>query len=63
MVPAFDPAFTPRSTSFRGVLMNSVSTPALAAHGFPMAPPSLTQADIAAMHEPYGMLPGKVEIL
>lgn len=45
----FDPAFAPRSTTVRGVLLNSTSMPALLSHGVEIVPAPVTMADLRGL--------------
>lgn len=45
----YDPAFAPRSTTMKGVMLNSVSAPALLSHGVEVVPAPVTMDDLRGM--------------
>lgn len=44
----YDPAFVPRSTTIRGVLLNSTSMPALLSHGVAIVPAPVSLEEVTA---------------
>lgn len=58
----YDPAFAPRSSSLRGILLNTVCEPALTkAHGIPIVR-TIMDHEAEAMRQPSGILPGVVDL-